>query len=259
MKKSLAWLVSFLCVVLVGCGATANSSQPQKTITVACDSSLESIVRHLAWTYESNHPGVKVQLTSGASGELVKQIEQTGSFDLFLTAGENEMQQLVGKNLVEPSAVKRFLGNQLVVIVPQGNLLLKNLDQLKDPKYKKITIGDPATVPAGLYAKQSLEKAGVWKDIESKILYASTDKNALAYVAEGRAADVGLVFKSDVVDDDNVYSGLQVDPRLHDPIRYPMAVLKSSKTPDVANDFLKSLQSPDALSRFQMAAFDVNP
>ncbi|MFC4769430.1 molybdate ABC transporter substrate-binding protein [Effusibacillus consociatus] len=256
MKKGLAFLLSFALLLMTGCGGQAEQQENKKVLLMGVASSLEPVVKRLAWNYEAEHRDVKIQITSGSSGALARQIEQGAAFDLFLSAGEKEMEELVNKNLVEQDSITKFLSNRLVVIVPEGRPIIKDLGTLKNPEFKRIGIGEPTTVPAGRYAKQALEKIGLWADLQPKFVFGNSVRNVLTHVSSENV-EAGIVYRSDAVSDDKVHVALEIDEKLHDPIRYPMAVLKDSKHATEARDFLKSLESPAGKEKFAKAAFQV--
>lgn len=255
MKKRLAFLLSLVLALVVGCG-NQTAKAPETVMLVAVAASLEPVVKQLAWSYEAKHPGVKIQITSGSSGALARQIEQGADFDLFLSAGEKEMQDLAQKNLVAEDTVRRFLGNRLVVIVPEGRRTIKDLGELKNPEYKHIGIGEPSSVPAGRYARQVLEKTGLWLDLQPKFVFGNSVRQVLTYVTTENA-EAGIVYRSDAISDSKAHIALEIDEKLHDPILYPMAVLKTGKNPGAAKDFLAFLESPAAKDKFKAHAFQV--
>ena len=75
----------------------------------------------------------------------------------------------------------------------------------------KISIGTPESVPAGQYAKESLEKMDVWKDVESKVVYAKDVRQVLSYVETGNV-DAGIVYKTDALVSDKVNIVASADP-----------------------------------------------
>ncbi|GAX89817.1 molybdate ABC transporter substrate-binding protein [Effusibacillus lacus] len=256
MKKQLAFLLGAALLLLVGCGGQSERQVPGKVLLVAAAASLEPVVKQLAWSYEAEHRDVKIQLTTGSSGALARQVEQGAAFDLFLSAGEKEMEDLVKENLVEEDTIKKFLANRLVVIVPEGKRTIKGLDQLKNPEYKRVAVAESASVPAGRYAKQALERAGIWQELQPKFVFGNSVRHVLTYVSSENA-EAGIVYRSDAISDEKVHIALEIDDKLHDPIRYPMAVLKRSKNSDAARDFLNFLESPKAKEKFAKAAFQV--
>ncbi len=254
MRKRLMVLISAILFALAGCSGNPRSTGDGKVLLVAAAASLEPVVKHLAWTYQAEHPGVKINITSGSSGTLLRQAEEGAGFDLYLPAGEQEMQELIAKQLAAEETVTTFLGNKLVIVVPEGKRIVKDLSQLTESEYKHIGIAEPSTVPAGRYAKQVLDKANLWQQLQPKLVFGNNVRSALTYVATENA-EAAFVYRSDALSEDKVHIGMEIDPSLHDPIRYPMAVLKNSKHPELARDFLKFIESPAAKDRFRQAGF----
>lgn len=246
MKKRLWILLSVMLAVLSGCGGKPQNAEPDKALRVATAASLEPVVKHLAWTYQAEHPGVTINIISGPGDGV----------DLYLPAGEQEMQELVAKKKVDEETITTFLGNKLVIVVPEGRRIIKGFDQLKNTEYKSIAVADPVSVPAGRYAKQVLEKANLWQELQPKMAIGNSARIALTRVA-AESADAAFVYRSDAISEDKVHIALEIEDSMHDPIRYPMAVMKNSKQPDLAKDFLNFISSPAAKDRFRQAGFSV--
>lgn len=168
-----------------------------ETLTVSVASSFKDVGAALAKAFEAEHAGVTVSLNNGPSGMLARQIEDGAPVDVFVSAGRPEVDRLVEKKLVagDPIVVAR---NRLVLVVPKGSPLIG-----RDPRailtsldVNKIASGDPKTVPFGNYAKQALEAAGLWEQLEPKLVFASEVRQALTY-AEQRVVDVAIVYATD--------------------------------------------------------------
>lgn len=257
MRKAFLLLVGLSLTFLAGCGGKTEGSEQQKVLLVAVAASLQPVVQQVAWTYQAEHKGVKINITSGSSGTLMRQAEQGANFDLFLPAGEQEMNELSDKNVIAQDTIKTFLGNTLVIAVPEESGIIKDLKQLNNPMYKHIGIAEPETVPAGRYARQTLEKANLWQILQPKFVYGNNVRSTLTYAATANA-DAAFVYKSDALSEEKVHIALEIDDSMHQPIRYPMAVFKNSKNPDLALDFMKALESPAAKNKFKQAGFKVD-
>ena len=109
-------------------------------------------------------------------------------------------------------------------------------------------------MPAGKYAKESLEKTDLWKDVESKVVYAKDVRQVLSYVETGNVA-AGIVYKTDALVSDKVNIVATADPETHTPIIYPVGIIKDSKNYEEAKDFYSYLQSDDALKVFEEYGF----
>jgi molybdate transport system substrate-binding protein len=138
--------------------------------------------------------------------------------------------------------------------VPKENQSIKGFEDLKKAEVGKISIGTPETVPAGQYAKESLEKMDIWKDVESKVVYAKDVRQVLSYVETGNI-EAGIVYKTDALVSDKVEIVATAEPATHTPIIYPVGIIKDSKQYEAAKEFYKYLQSDDALKVFEEYGF----
>lgn len=244
-----------------GCSAGHPPNQPI-TLTISAAISLEAPLETIGEDYQRNHPGQHVVCNLGASGTLEHQIEQGAPVDIFISAGENEMDALQKAELLVPGSRRDLLGNKLVLIVPADSRAVKGFADLENGAVKAVAVGDPRIVPAGAYAKQTLEHLGLLPAIGGKLVYAKDVRQALAYVETGNA-DAGLVYSTDARISSAVRVVATAPGDSHLPILYPIALLKDSKSPQPARTLLDTLESSDALRAFEkygfMAASGSNP
>ena len=111
-------------------------------------------------TYQEDHPEVTLKFNFGGSGSLQQQISHGAPVDLFFSAAEDKFDVLVEDDSIAKEDGVDLLGNLLVLVVPKENQSIKGFEDLAKAEIDKISIGTPETVPAGKYAKESLEKDG---------------------------------------------------------------------------------------------------
>ncbi len=112
-------------------------------------------------------------------------------------------------------------------------------------------MGDVKAVPAGKYAKASLEALGIWLAVEPRLAQAENVRAALALVARGEAP-LGIVYQTDATSDPNVKIVGEFPANTHPPIIYPVAVTKAASAPDTAKsliDFLRSAQAAEVFTK----------
>lgn len=266
MKKRLwfSWLVLLsLLLILSGCGTgnTTGSSksnaqvQPQEII-VSAAASLQDSLTELEQPYRQRNPGVKLTFNFDASGTLQKQIEQGAPVDLFISAGKSQVDALNQKNLLVKDSEINLLGNDLVLVVGKDNTDVKTIQDLTQASVQKISIGTPESVPAGKYAQESLIKLQLWDTLQPKFVFAKDVTQVLNYVEMGNA-EAGLVYKSDVQGSTKVTVVATVPADSHQAIVYPAGVVAATKNKQVAEDFLKYLQSPEAQQVFVKHGFSI--
>jgi molybdate transport system substrate-binding protein len=203
--------------------------------------------------------GHEVTLNFAASNVLARQISEGAPVDVFFSADEVQMARLVDGGLVDPADRVDLLGNQLAVITPRGRPLPGRLPGvLAADAVKRIAIGDPQGVPAGVYARDWLTSAGLWRQVQSKIVPAVSVRAALAAV-EAANADAGIVYRTDIVSHDAVTLAYAVPPSEGPRIVYPVAIVKRSSNRDAARDFVSFLQGAEGRAVFEAAGFSTFP
>lgn len=254
-KTGVGWLLAGMALVtLGGCGNGAHPPNQPITLTISAAISLKAPLEAIGQSYERVHPDERVVCNFGASGTLQHQIEQGAPVDIFISAGESQMDALEKDSLLVPGTRRDLLGNQLVLIVPTRSVGIKDFPDLTNSTVKSIAVGDPQVVPAGMYAKETLDNLGLLPKIQKKLVFAQDVRQALAYVETGNA-DAGLVYVTDARTSNAVRVAATAPSDSHLPILYPVALLKDSKSPEAAHTLLETLESSDSLSTFEKYGF----
>jgi molybdate transport system substrate-binding protein len=219
-----------------------SSSLWAADLTVSAAASLTQAFQDIGAQYEAQHPGTKVKFNFGASGALLQQIVNGAPVDVFASADTDTMDKAVSKKAVNAADVKVFASNHLVLVIPaKSNAVLRQLVDLKKPDIKRLAMGLPASVPAGLYAQGALEKSGLWHDVKDKVISTQNVRQALDYVARDEV-DAGFVYASDaLLMAGKVKVALQVATTT--PIHYPMAKVASSTKSEDGLKFMAFVMS----------------
>jgi molybdate transport system substrate-binding protein len=232
------------------------SAQAQEhTTTVFAAASMKDALDAVMQSYQAQGGG-KVTASYAASGPLAKQIENGAPADLLISANEEWMDYLAKRGLIDDSTRADFAGNSLVLIAPKDAPLSLTIAPgfplaaaLGDGR---LAMGDPASVPAGTYAKASLEHLGVWDSVSGKTAYAADVRAVLVLVERGEAP-AGIVYATDAAASGKVAVVGTFPEDSHPPIAYPIAVTKSAA--DDARAFYKYLRSPAAQAIFKKYGF----
>ena len=227
----------------------------QAPVTMSAAISLKDALDQLGREYERDHPGAKVTFNYGGSGTLQHQIEQGAPVDLFFSAAQKQMDALQTAGLILNDTRQNIVANDLVLIAPSDSDNIHTFQDLAKSMVKTVAIGEVATVPAGMYAQQTLEHLGLWDAVQKKAVYAKDVRQVVTFVATGNA-DAGLVYRTDAQTSPKIRTIFTAPPNTHDPIVYPAAVLKNSKAPDAARAFLEFLETPHALEIFKTYGFN---
>ncbi len=232
-----------------------NAAQTNETLTVSAAVSLKDAFNEIGEIYKSRTGGT-VSFNFGASGALQKQIETGAPVDVFASAGKQQMDELVSKSLVETTARRNFAKNKLVLIVPTDSKSnLTDFSQLTKIEVQKIAVGNPKTVPAGQYTTQVFEKLNLQNAVQSKLIFAEDVRQVLDYVVRGEV-DAGIVYATDAqAAGQKIRVAATAAEDAHEPILYPIAVIKDSKRKAAAQEFVDLILSAEGQKILQKYGF----
>jgi molybdate transport system substrate-binding protein len=254
-----ALAILLLAILAAGTGfAGAPSSQTAKAdLTVSAAISLKDALDEVRTVYISENPGASLAMNYGASGTLQLQIEQGAPVDIFLSAAPKQMNALAAKGLLLDGTRKDILRNEVVLIVPKNSTArIGSFRDLARADVKQIALGEPVTVPAGLYAKQVLTSLGIYDAVNAKAVLAKDVRQVLTYVETGNV-DAGIVYSTDALSSSKVKVVATAPANSHDPVIYPAAVIKDSKKPAAARAFLDFLSGARASAIFKKYGFSL--
>ncbi|MGX6444133.1 molybdate ABC transporter substrate-binding protein [Neobacillus sp. K501] len=253
-KYSLIGTVFIVLLSISGC--TKNESQTVE-LTISAAASLHDALTEIKGNFEKDHKEITLHINIGGSGALKQQILQGAPADLYLSAAQDHFSELTQKGLIEADKQVELLSNKLVLITNKNNTKsLVNLVDLKMDKINKIAIGIPESVPAGMYAKQTLQNIAIWEIVEPKLVQTKDVRQVLAYV-ETENVDAGLVYQTDAMASSKIKIVATANEQNHDPIIYPAGIIKNSKHQKEALLFFDYLQSESAKSIFKKFGFTV--
>jgi molybdate transport system substrate-binding protein len=221
-------------------------------IRIAAAASLAEAVSEICTAYEKEH-GSKATPVFAGSNVLARQIEEGAPVDVFISADQATMEKLSKANLVNDPAP--LLTNSLVVVVPDDSgTRIGSAAELAT--LKRIAIGDPAAVPAGVYAKVWLTNAGLWAQIGPKCIGNENVRAALAAVESGNV-DAAIVYKTDAAISRKSRIAWTVPAGDAPAITYPVAVCSTSKHAAEAERFATFLRSGKAAAAFKSRGFGI--
>lgn len=225
-------------------------------VNVYAAASLSDVMRQIATNYEKIS-GDRLVFNFGASSFLARQIVEGAPADVFFSADEAKMDELQSKGLILPETRKSRLSNRLVIITAvDGAPDIKSPADLAGPAVKRLALADPKAVPAGIYAKEYLEKLKLWPAVEPKVVPTENVRAALAAVESGNV-EAGIVYKTDAAISHRVKVAYEVPVGEGPAISYPMAAMKNSPQPQAAAKFLEYLESDAAAKTFETNGFVV--
>ncbi|HEX4491942.1 MAG TPA: molybdate ABC transporter substrate-binding protein [Acidimicrobiia bacterium] len=246
-RKPIVVIAIAFAVLAAGCGSSKSnggSSSPTSngspsstpalsgTLTVLAASSLTNSFTDLGSQFEAAHPGTKVNLSFGASSDLVTQITQGAPADVFASADQSNMEKVVGAH-DNASAPTDFAKNRLEIAVEPGNP--KHITTLQDlTKPGVVVVLCDSTVPCGKFADQILTNAKVTLTPKSRELNV---KATLSKVELGEA-DAAIVYVTDVKGSEKV-AGVPIPDAVNVLTTLPIVTLKDSSHAALADAWVK--------------------
>ena len=264
MRKALFTILTLMLTLSLAAGAAE-----QTELVVFAAASMTETLTEIKALYEAANPDITLVYNFDSSGTLKTQIQEGAACDLFISAGQKQVNQLdisrdEEKNPERLDFVKEgtridLLENKVTLVVPEGNPkgietfdalaeLLKNGEVL-------LAMGN-SDVPVGQYTRKILAYYGLEEEKlarEGKITYGTNVKEVTTQVAEG-VVDCGVVYCTDAFS-----AGLTVigtaTPEMCGQVIYPAAVMKNSAAPEAARAFLDYLRGDEASAVFEKVGF----
>jgi molybdate transport system substrate-binding protein len=201
------------------------------------------------------------RLVYAASSALARQIENGAPADIYISADERWMDDAAAHNAIIVSTRRDLLGNALVLIAPAASRATVDLAHGAAPLLRalgsdgRLAIALPDSVPAGIYAKQSLTHLGMWQALSQHTASARDVRAALNLVVL-KQCPLGIVYRSDAVSEPRVEVLTTFPEDSHKPIVYPVAIVKGHDSA-ASRALLAALESKRAEAVFRHWGFDV--
>ena len=241
-----------------GSASTSDSTEPAVTgsrgsvaLTVFGAASLTTALEQLEASYEADHPGTTLTISTGSSAALETQIEQGAPADVFLSADITNPKKLVDTGLADGDVVN-FAGNVLTVVVPTDNPGgLTSPADLAKPGLKVIAASDDvpittyATQAVGLLAKTEGYPAGFAAAYAANVVSKEDDVQAVVAKIELGEGDAAIVYVTDARASSKVAS-IAIPANANVPAVYGGVVVKASPNVAAAHAFLDWLTGAEA-------------
>ena len=249
--------------------STPDGQEPTGEIIVFAAASMTETLNEIKTTYEAAHPGVTITYNFDSSGTLKTQIEEGADCDLFISAGQTQMNQLDieadpsvntdGLDFVDSATRLNLLENKVTLCVPDDNPKgIESFDDLAEA----FQAGDVlfcmgnSDVPVGQYTQKILAFYGLDETAlanEGLITYGSNVKEVTTQVKEG-SVDCGVIYCTDAFSAELKVVDSATEEMCGQVI-YPAAVLKNAPNHDAAQAFLDYLTTDEAMAVFETVGF----
>ncbi|TDX32792.1 molybdate transport system substrate-binding protein [Modicisalibacter xianhensis] len=227
------------------------------SVHVYAAASLTDALDAAAARYEQSHD-VDIVPVYASSSTAARQVANGAPADLYVSANERWMDWLAEQGIPLQARTDLLLNRLVLIASPQTDIEpfspgegASLAERLEDGQ--RLSVGDPAHVPAGIYARQALKSLGEWNTLEPRLARADNVRAALALVERGETP-LGIVYRTDAMASDKVRQLGQFPSDSHAPITYPAALI--GKAPDeAAQAFLNWLKGDEAMAVFNSFGF----
>ncbi len=235
-------LSGWMILSLAGCaealslfpGAISTATDPTAEITVAAAADLQFAFGEIAALFEEE-TGVRVNLVFGSTGLLTQQIENGAPYDLIAAANIAYVEQLAAQDLVLSNSIQLYAQGRIALAVNRASgIHATMLTDLLKPEIRHVAIANPEHAPYGVAAMQALQAAGVWEQLQPKLVYGENVRQALQYIQTGDA-EAGIIALS-VANAPGIVWTL-IDGSLHAPLNQALAILSRSAQPQLTAQF----------------------
>ncbi|HXS50901.1 MAG TPA: molybdate ABC transporter substrate-binding protein [Usitatibacter sp.] len=244
---------ALVAIILVSAAARAE------TLVVFAAASLHEALDAAVKPWEAAS-GNRVSVSYAASNALARQIEAGAPASIFISADRAWADYVEKRGLAKAGTRRDLLGNDLVLIAPAASTtrvaIAPGFDLAAALGGGRLALADPASVPAGIYAKAALVSLHAWDAVRNRIAPAENVRAALALVSRGEAP-LGIVYRTDAIADKGVRVVATFPAASHPPVVYPLVELEGA---DAAADSLaKALASPQTKRIWEHYGFRAIP
>jgi molybdate transport system substrate-binding protein len=246
-------LKTILTTIAAGLLLSASILQAAEEIRISVPASMTDAMKELSTQFGATGKHAPIVPNYGPSGTLAKQIVEGAPADIFISANQKWMTYLRDEKMVDQASEKILAANTLVFVGVKNPAVTKLADIVN---LKQIAIGSPKSVPAGEYAAQAMEKAGIYKQLEEgqKLVMAKDVRQSLTYADRGEA-DGAFVYKTDALMAEKAVILFEVPQDLYEKVTYPIALTTDGANNAEAKAFYAFLTGPEAMKVFLKYGF----
>src|SRR5215469_11939531 len=187
-----ARFISTILLLNISVLLSSVAAQPPQGILAAAAADLQPLEHKMTQSFG----GGGVTFTFGASGNLAQQIRNGAPYDVYLSANERFVKELAAERRLLPETVRVYAYGRIALWSKSGQI--HTLADLRRPEVKHVAIANPAHAPYGAAARAALEQQGLWRELETKVVYGENIEQTFQYAETGNA-DAAIVAWSLVI------------------------------------------------------------
>lgn len=234
--------LSVLLIATVASGCGKGNQDENAPLKVAAAASLASAFEEIGPAFH-NKTGRAVIVSAGSSGKLAAQISEGAPFDVFASASEKYVDEVISAEAAVADTKTIYAYGRVVAWTGDDVEPVTSIAEVAAGRFEKIALAQPDHAPYGLAAKQSLKAAGLWSQVESRVVYGTNVGQALQFAETGNA-DVSFTALSLVIRG-TTGKYLLVDDAGHAPLSQVVVMVERTNKPEAAKQFIAYLQSDE--------------
>ena len=241
-----AW---FLTLQLLAC-FLAKPAVAGNSILVFAPASMTDVLQDVAEAYQAQS-GQSVTYSFAGTQQLARQLDAGAPAELYITADRDWMDWAVARQLVDAGQIFALAGNRLVIAVRNEVENWADITALLTDN--RFAMAEPDSVPAGRYARQALQKQGIWQQAQSQAIFGDNVRTTLRRLGRGEVTSA-IVYGTDAAIEPRVRTLFVFPPGSHDVITY-WAAATANNTDGKVLHFIDFLKGPQAGAIFAGAGF----
>lgn len=238
-------LLGVLVLLVAGFGLWARSQQAvaegEGSLLIAAAADLRFAFEELGPLFQEE-TGNRVRFTFGSTGNLTQQVISGAPVDVFAAANVGYLDALRARGLILEDTQQLYgMGRLVLAVNRKRGLKVTELKDLLQPRIKRVAIANPEHAPYGQAAKEVLVSAGLWEDLQPKLVYGENVRQTLQHIQTGNA-EAGIVALSIANVPEIAYQ--LIDEVLHEPLQQAVAVIRGTRQEVAARQFVAFLNGP---------------
>src|SRR3972149_8291604 len=223
----------------------SNNVRADEKILIAAASDLNFAMNEICRAFEKSHPGIRVEVSYGSSGNFYAQIKQGAPYDIFFSADASYPTLLEDEGFAVKSQRQLYAIGRIVLWIPKKSALnpQKGLNLVLEPELKKLAIANPRHAPYGRAAEESLRYYGLWDKVQNKLVFGENISQTAQFAQTG-AADAGIIAMSLAISPSMAESGSYwvIPTESYSRLEQGYAVLQRGKGKSSVKTFLEFVQ-----------------
>ncbi len=235
--------------------STVQAQDGSAKLTIAAAADLHYALDNVVAAYKHEHPAAAVDVVYGSSGKLTTQIEQDAPFDLFFSADSDYPKQLADEGKAGGAPVAYAIGH---IVLWSASLDMRGVKvaDLAQEKYGRIAIANPEHAPYGKRAEQALRAAGIWDQLQPRLVFGDNIAQTAQFAGTGNA-QVGIIAESLALDPSMAKGSYAAVPQAaYEPLLQSFVLTRHGEGNALAKDFAQYVQGRQAratLARYGFA------